>query len=107
MSSTEYMMWFLVMAVLIPVIVHGGTTWAYFRGAQQRAVDAAVDHGHRAEHRAVGAPATSRPRPVPASEDDHGVPEKQIWRWYDDGGAIAREPRGSARGAASGLRSDR
>ena len=32
MTSTEYLLWLVVMAILIPAIVHGGTTWAYFRG---------------------------------------------------------------------------
>ena len=30
------------------------------------------------------------PELVSASEDDGSVPDKQIWRWQDDGGAVAR-----------------
>jgi len=36
MTSTEYLLWLVVMAILIPAIVHGGTTWAYFRGSRDR-----------------------------------------------------------------------
>lgn len=92
MSSTEYMVWFLVMALLVPAIVHGGTTWAYFRGKQQRAV---VDTGNDT----LAKPGEAHLAPVrsgalrllaPATEDDGSVPDKQIWRWYDDGGAVTR-----------------
>jgi hypothetical protein len=35
MTSTEYLLWLVGMAILIPAIVHGGTTWAYFRGSRE------------------------------------------------------------------------
>ncbi|MDZ5622868.1 hypothetical protein [Nocardioides bizhenqiangii] len=95
MSSTEYLVWFLAMAVLIPIIVHGGTTWAHFRGQQQksaRPADTAAPHGpgRRRDEPPGMARGRSKAPPVPSSEmeDDGGVPEKQIWRWYDDGGAV-------------------
>ena len=93
MSATEYLIWFLAMAILIPAIVHGGTTWAYFRGKQRMssrpAGDTAApyptrgDNAHRADRRTAATP------PVPSAiGDDGGVPEKHIWRWHDDGGAV-------------------
>ena len=93
MSSTEYLVWFLAMAILIPTIVHGGTTWAYFRGKQQmssRPVGDTADPYPTRRDKADGTDRrTAETPPVPSAiEDDGGVPEKQIWRWHDDGGVV-------------------
>ena len=79
MSSNDYMVWFLAMAVLIPVLVHGGTTWAYFRNKQEVATRPAVERAETQRHRTDAAPGIN---------SDAGVPEKQIWRWQDDGGFV-------------------
>lgn len=84
MSSTAYMVWFLAMAVLIPAIVHGGTTWAYFRGKQQKAAVADTAHSARANRREASHAALRSAAPrmsTPATGDDGSVPDKQIWRW--------------------------
>jgi hypothetical protein len=86
-------MWFLAMAVLVPAIVHGGTTWAYFRGKQQNAAVAETANATRAnrgEARRAAARSTGPRLTTPATGDDGTVPDKQIWRWLDDGGAVTR-----------------
>ncbi len=45
MTSTEYLLWLVVMAILIPAIVHGGTTWAYFRGSRETSTRPTGDSG--------------------------------------------------------------
>ena len=45
MTSTEYLLWLVVMAILIPAIVHGGTTWAYFRGNRKTSTRPTGDSG--------------------------------------------------------------
>jgi hypothetical protein len=85
------MMWFLAMAVLIPAIVHGGTTWAYFRGEQQKAAVAETANATRPPQGEARHPADRSPAPrlsTPTTEDVGSVPDKQIWRWHDDGGAV-------------------
>lgn len=92
MSSFEYLVWFLAMAVLIPVIVLGGITWAYFRGKQQVSSwpmgDTAVPY-RPGRDEARGTDRSVAARPVRAAfEDDGSVPDRHIWRWHDDGGAV-------------------
>jgi hypothetical protein len=90
MSSAEYLAGFLAMAILIPGIVHGGITWAYFRSKQQMsprpAGEAAEPHRRRRDE-AHGTDRMTAATPS-AIKDDGRVPEKQIWRWQDDGGVV-------------------
>lgn len=91
MSSTEYLVWILAMAILIPVIVHGGITWAYFRGKQvpsRPAGDAPASYRPLPDDARLRAREPGTTHALAAIENDEGVPAKQIWRWQDDGGAI-------------------
>jgi hypothetical protein len=92
-SSTDHMVWFVAMAILIPAIVHGGTTWAYFRGKQEmssRPAKEAAEPRHPGRDEAHRTESRSAAPLAPSTIDDGRVPEKQIWRWHDDGGAVTR-----------------
>ena len=90
MSSTEYMVGFLAMAILIPGIVHGGITWAYFRSKQEMSLRPAgeVAEPHRPHSEGTHGTVRMTAGTPSAINDDGRVPDKQIWRWQDDGGVV-------------------